>query len=221
MKLIINANYGLYEKNGKPYCDSLQIAKAFEKRHDHVLRDIENHLVTFSKINDPKFGEINFIKTSYKDGKNRPQSKYLLSKDGFVYLAMGYEGEKAAMFKIEYIKRFNQMEEYIKTLQSSKIEFRAFTDAIAFAKDELKPYHISNEINMIYRIVLGVDAKKFRGQNGLPEKVSIKPHLTLEQIKIIETLQRIDIGLLETGHSFEERKAILANSFNKRLSLAA
>ena len=214
MKLIFYTDYGLYEKDGKPFCDSLQVAKTFEKEHSHVLRDLRG--LGCSR----EFWQSNFGESNYKSrGKTYP--KFFMTKDGFMFLVMGYTGEKADALKEAYIKRFNQMQEFIQTLQSSKVEFRAFTDAIAFAKDELKPYHISNEINMIYRIVLGVDAKKFREQNGLPEKVSIKPHLTLEQIKIIETLQRIDIGLLETGYSFEERKAILTSSFNKRLSLAA
>jgi Rha family phage regulatory protein len=215
MKIILNPEHNLYEKGNRAYCDSLQIAETFEKRHDHVLRDIENALSIFTAINDPKFGEINFAKTSYKDARNRRQPKYLLAKDGFSYIVMGYEGEKAAQFKIAYINRFNQMEEFIKSLLSTKVEFPAFTEAVMLAHDEPKNYHFSNEINMIYRIVLGMDAKKFRQTHGLKDKESIKPYLTAEQIRAVEKLQRADIGLLELGHgNFHERKDELTRYYN-------
>ena len=42
MKLIKNPEYGLYEKGNQIFCDSLQVANELKKRHDHVLRDIEN-----------------------------------------------------------------------------------------------------------------------------------------------------------------------------------
>ena len=50
--------------------------------------------------------------------------------------------------------------------------------------------------------------------------MSGKPHISLGQLKAIETLQRIDIGLLEAGFSYEERKQKLAGSHNRRLRLA-
>lgn len=50
MTLILHPAYELYEKKHVPFCSSLQVAEAFEKRHDHVLRDI-------ALIGVPKFGE--------------------------------------------------------------------------------------------------------------------------------------------------------------------
>ena len=54
MKLIKNSEYGLYEKDNKIFCDSLQISSELKKRHDHVLRDIENKINDILKSNDPK-----------------------------------------------------------------------------------------------------------------------------------------------------------------------
>ena len=221
MKPTLNPNYNLYESNGKPFCDSLQVAESFDKRHDHVMRDIENVLTNISKTDNPKFGDINFIQANYRDSMNRKQTKYLLSRDGFTLLAFGYDGDKAMQFKLDYIHRFNQMEQFIQSLLTSKVEFPAFTEAIMLAHEEPKHYHFSNEINMIYRIVLGVDAKRFRQENGISETESIKPCLTLDELKAIETLQRIDIGLIEAGLGFKERKAILSDRHsNKMLKLA-
>jgi len=49
LKLLLNPEFNLYEKDDKAFCDSLQIADTFGKRHDHVLRDI-------AKVTAPKSG---------------------------------------------------------------------------------------------------------------------------------------------------------------------
>lgn len=160
------------------------------------------------------FSLLNFEESNYKSrGKGYP--KFLLTKDGFALLVMGYTGKKAMKFKIAYINRFNRMEEFIKSLLTTKMEFPAFTEAVLLANEEPKHYHFSNEINMIYRIVLGMDAKKFRESNGLEKGAVIRPYLTNEQIKAVETLQRVDIGLLEVGIDFQERKSVLTNRLMK------
>lgn len=221
-KLMLNPKYELYEKNGRAFCDSLQIANELNKRHDHILRDIENKLIDISKSNAPKFGEINFIYDFYKDARGRKQPRYLLTKDGFVFLVSSYGGDKATDFKIAYITRFNQMAEFIRSLQSAKLEFPAFTNAIMESHDEPKHYHFSNEINMINRIVLGMDAKRFKQLNNINADVpSIRPFLQSKQIKAIEELQRIDIGMIVAGLDFKDRKRILTETFSRRYITAA
>lgn len=218
MKLALNPEYGLYEKNGQVFCDSLQIARELNKRHDHILRDIENKLSDISQSNAPKFGEINFLPDSYKDERNRKQPRYLLTKDGFVFLVTSYSGKKATNFKIAYITRFNQMESFIKSLQTAKLEFPAFTNAIMQAHEEPKNYHFSNEINMINKIVLGVTASQFKKEHGIDKNVnSIRPYLATEQIQKIEELQRIDIGLIVANICYEGRKKILTDHYQSGL----
>lgn len=97
------------------------------------------------------------------------------------------------------------------------MEYPALTDAIQQAHDEPKFYHFSNEINMINRIVLGMDAKHFKEENRIDRKEnSIRPYLTAEQIKAIEELQRIDIGLLIASINFEQRKELLQSHYYKK-----
>jgi len=216
MKLIKNPEYGLYEKNNQIFCDSLQVANELKKRHDHVLRDIENKINDISKSNEPKFGEINFLKDAYKDDRNRKQTRYLMTKDGFTFLVTSYSGIKATNFKIDYIRRFSQMEQFIQSLQITKLEFPEFTNAIMNAYKEPKHYHFSNEINMINKIVLGLSSKQFKEENNIDKKTSsIRPYLTQEQIKAIETLQRFDIGLVTMEPDYNKRKEILIDYFMK------
>jgi phage regulator Rha-like protein len=179
-----------------------------------VLQDIRN--LDCSK----DFFLLNFQESTYKNDQNKKQPQYLMTKDGFTFLVMGYRGKKAAQFKEAYIKRFNDMEQFIKSLLATKMEFPAFTAAVMAAHEEPKHYHYSNEINAIYRIVLGVDAKTFRVTNGIDKGGVIRPYLSLGQIKAIENLQRINIGLLVAIPDFQQRKQILTAQHNRKLSIA-
>ena len=83
---------------------SLDIAKAFGKQHQHVIRRIENLSCS------PEFSRSNFGLTAYKDSQNKTCKQYQITKDGFVFLAMGFTGLRAAQFKEAYINAFNLME---------------------------------------------------------------------------------------------------------------
>ncbi|MEK5142598.1 Rha family transcriptional regulator [Paenibacillus sp. FSL M7-0134] len=208
-KLILNTEFNLYEKSGRAYCSSLQVAEEFKKRHADALRDIEK--LDCSK----EFRERNFALSSYRSEQNKLLPKILMNKDGFIFLVMGYRGKKAARFKEEYIRRFNLMDDFIKSLQTARLEFPAFTNAISDSHELPKSYHFTNEIDMINRIVLGVSAKQVREEKGIKAGESIRPYLSAEQIKSIETLQRVDIGLIISTPDFQVRKKILSDYFNR------
>lgn len=50
------------------------------------------------------------VKKEYLDDQKNLQPYYEMDKDFFTLLVMGFTGEKALKFKIDYINRFNQME---------------------------------------------------------------------------------------------------------------
>ncbi len=56
------------------------------------------------------FSHRNFAGTSYTDQQGKERPMYRLTKDGFIFLVMGFTGEKAAQIKEAYIAAFNQME---------------------------------------------------------------------------------------------------------------
>ncbi len=94
--------------NGQPTASSRDIAEHFGKRHDHVLRDIE----TLGK-DLPNFGEM-FFDTEIPDSYGRPQRAYLMNRDGFTLLAMGFTGKEALEWKVKYINAFNAMEQELR-----------------------------------------------------------------------------------------------------------
>lgn len=210
MKELIPKNeYGLFaDKKDIARVDSLYVAEFFEKNHKEVLRDIRNIAAPNSGLSK-EFAERNFALGSYKDKQNKKRPCYYLTRDGFTILVMGYTGKKALRFKELYIRRFNEMEELIKSLVKARTEFPLLTENIKLLHEKPKPYHFSNECDMINRIVLGKSAKQFRLENNLEKGTSIRPYLTEVQINLIEKLQKVDIGLLVAFPNYEDRKRYL------------
>lgn len=90
--------------HGKITTTSNQIAEHFNKRHDRVLRAIANLECS------PEFRLTNFGETDYIDKNGDTQPSFILTRDGFTFLAMGFTGKDAAQWKESYIAAFNQME---------------------------------------------------------------------------------------------------------------
>jgi Rha family phage regulatory protein len=205
-ELIPKDKYGVFaDTKDTARVDSLFVAEFFEKQHFHVLRDIAKITDTKSGLSE-EFTKSNFEQTYYKDSTGRKLPCYAMTRDGFTMLVMGYTGQKAMKFKELYIKRFNEMEQFIKTLVSARKEFPLLTDNIKLLHENPKPYHFSNECDMINRIVTGMSAKQFRLANGIEKGKSIRPYLSDEQILMLETLQKVDVGLLVAFPNYEDRK---------------
>lgn len=103
-----NKGITLTEKNNKPVTSSREVALNFDKRHDNVIRDIEQ-----MKKDVLNFEEM-FYETTMPDSYGRKQKVYLVNRDGFTLLAVGFTGKKALKFKLDYIAAFNAMEEKLK-----------------------------------------------------------------------------------------------------------
>lgn len=208
-QLIPIDDYGMFcDNKDTARVNSLFVAEFFEKRHKHVLRDIE-------KITEPKSGlskeflRLNFQPSTYKDKTGRKLPCYAMTRDGFTMLVMGYTGAKAMRFKELYIKRFNEMERFIKTLVMARKDYPLLTENVKLLHENPKPYHFSNECDMINRIVLGMSAKQFRTIHNIEKGTSIRPYLTEQQIEWIEQLQKVDVGLLVSVPDLEQRKRYL------------
>ncbi len=122
MNLLQQIDDAVFIQDDQVKTTSLKIAEIFKKRHDHVLRKIENILTMkstalnfkVSEFTAPNFGvseftEHNFQLSEYLDGTGRKLPMYEMTKDGFIFLVMGFTGDDAALTKIAYINTFNQM----------------------------------------------------------------------------------------------------------------
>jgi len=95
-------------KDKQAVTSSLQVADTFEKNHRDVLRAIVNLEIGSAKLRSQMFAEGTYTNR----GKEYPM--YYMNRDGFTLLAMGFTGDKALQFKLQYIKAFNEMEDQVK-----------------------------------------------------------------------------------------------------------
>ena len=103
------------ERDGIPVTTSRAVAEQFGKQHKNVIRDIENLRATLDETEDGKaFNRLNFEPVTLPDAKGESRPAYLLTRDGFTLLAMGFTGAKAVQFKVAYINAFNRMERLIR-----------------------------------------------------------------------------------------------------------
>lgn len=104
------ASIEVKEYEGQPVVSSREVANNFEKKHKHVLESIENIKAENSAVTKM------FIESSYKAGTGKNYKEYLLTRDGFSLLVMGFTGAKALEWKLKYIEAFNKMEEKLKNI---------------------------------------------------------------------------------------------------------
>lgn len=200
-ELIPKDNYGIFaDTHDTVRVDSLYVAQMFNKRHDDVLKSIRN--LDCSE----EFRLRNFAESAYLNQQGKKQPCYAMTRDGFTFLVMGYRGKKAARFKEAYIRRFNQMETFIRTLVATRKDYPLLTENIKLLHENPKPHHFSNECDLINRLVTGMTAKEFRKARGVKPGASIRPYLDEEQIWLMNTLQKADIGLLISEPNYEARK---------------
>lgn len=88
---------------------SLEVAEMVGRRHDQVLRDIKIIVEHFG--DDHKSVGNYFIDGTYRDNLNRTKPCYLLTKKGCELYGTRMTGEKGTKFAVQYIDRFNEMEQ--------------------------------------------------------------------------------------------------------------
>lgn len=145
-----NFDHMVSEREGKPVTTSFQIAEYFGKQHKHVLRDIKN-LDCSEEFTKSNFG-LCFKNNVLQNGKK--QIYYIISKDGFMFLAMGYRGKKASELKENYIKAFNWMHEqltnisksYMEMLNKAMLQFKQEQSIASYAGKTLRQWQDSKPI---------------------------------------------------------------------------
>lgn len=120
----------LSTQNGEPVASSRQIAENFGKEHKHVLDAVKN-LVAENSAAKSMFHPATF------ENRGKQYPMYLMNRDGFSLLVMGFTGKAALEWKLKYIAAFNEMEKKLaQRPQLSRAELMA--QALIAAHDELE-----------------------------------------------------------------------------------
>lgn len=116
--------------NNQLVTDSRQVAEVFKKEHRNVLRDIDR--ILGGMLNFEQTQQM-FYETTYRNEQNGQDYKmYLMNRDGFSLLVMGFTGPEALEWKIKYINAFNEMEK--KLQESSSPALPDFSDPVVAAR---------------------------------------------------------------------------------------
>ena len=176
----------VYLKNEQALTDSLTVAEMFEKQHKHVLEKIEK-ILNDSAENSAQC----FHKTRYKDASGKWNTKYLMNRDGFTFLVMGFTGKKANEWKWKYIDAFNKMEKvvmerqttvWLKTRQQGKLIRKGETDVIQKLVEYAREQG-SGHADMLYMTYTKL-ANKMAG-------ITTRDSATNSQLNELSTMERI------------------------------
>ena len=118
-------------RNDQVLTNSLLVAEKFGKEHKHVLDAIRELIQGCAETSaDPMF-----VETIYVNEQNRQEyPMFVMNRDGFTLLAMGFTGKKALKFKLDYIAAVNAMERSLKEIKTPQ----TYAEALRRLADEVE-----------------------------------------------------------------------------------
>lgn len=149
-------------QDGEATTSSRQVAEYFGKQHKDVLEVIQ------LKINTAENSALLnwFTETAYHATNGKPNKEYLMNRDGFTFITMGFKGKRADELKINYIAAFNEMEKILKSdsqlrLPQNNVEMLQVVQS-ATAETNKRVDELSNQFT------------ELKNEFGLPSKVAGK-----------------------------------------------
>lgn len=191
---------------------SLDIAETFGKEHRRVLQDIRE--IGCSE----EFRLHNFVQSSYENSQGKQQPMFLVTRDGFVLLAMGYTGELAMRFKEAYIKQFNAMESALrgKLIEREKgIAVRqALTKALqqSTENERMHGHAYSTYTNVIYKVLFGMNAAQLREKYQIKVSDNLRDFFTQEELRAIQSMECLVSGLVDCGWEYTAVKDFITKT---------
>ncbi len=229
----------IFERKDHAVVSSRVIADRFNKRHQEVIYAIEGRPcdcmgagckkcsfrgyqqlgILQEDINSKSHLSKMFIKSHYTDSMNRTQREYLMNRDGFALLAMGFTGKEALKWKLKYINAFNQMEAFIQERRSSewlvtrkqgKLIRRMETDTLANLVDYAEAQGSRNMRKRVYTIYSQLVNSLVGIQSGERETAPFK---TISVIAFLEDmiLHTVDEEMQKRTHYKDIYKICKAN----------
>lgn len=167
-------------KNNQVVVSSRQVAEKFGKEHKHVLENIRQILVAENSATK-------FFQEASHTYRGQSFPEYLMNRDGFTLLAMGFTGKEALQWKLKYIAAFNEMEQALNSkpvsaLKAREVEARLNNSRARVASTFLKVAQMTD-----------ISEYKHICQQKAAEVLSGVPLLPMEEAKD-KTYSATDIG---------------------------
>jgi len=175
------------------------------KQHSHVMRDIKDIINNISKSQNPEMDSQFVFKDSTYQGERRKEKCIAMNKAAYLLVVTKYDDISRAKLISRWIELETAEQSRLQSRALAKLEYPTMTLAIQEAHENPKPYHYSNEADLINRIILGTTAKKYCELNEI-DRTCLRDNLTNPQIDLINQLQRLNTSMIEIGLSFDDRK---------------
>lgn len=199
---------------------SLDVAETFNKLHKDVLESIRGIKSTLSTA---EFSAL-FYEENYKASNGKMNPMYYMNRDGFTLLVMGYTGEKAMKFKLDYIKQFNAMEKALigkmKEREKGIAVRQALTKAIQQSNENerMHGHAYSTYTDVIYKSIFGKNAKKLREEYGITNKDNLRDYFSEEELKAVQNAEMLVSSLMGYGWGYDEIKKFIFEQSNKEIA---
>lgn len=204
----------------RPCVTSLDVAETFGKEHRNVMRDI-------NKLNcSPEFNALNFERIKYVDSRGRNQDAYVMTRDGFTLLVMGYNGKLAMKFKEAYIKQFNAMESVLRKKLIARERGRAsrefLTDSIQQSDEDARMHGhaYSTYTNCIYKVLFGKSAAQLRVDYGIGRTDNLRDCFSPEDLAAVDSMEHLVSGLVACGWEYGRIKDFIEQTNTQKALMA-
>ena len=204
----------------RPCVTSLDVAETFGKEHRNVMRDINN-------LNcSPEFNALNFERIKYMDSRCRNQDAYVMTRDGFTLLVMGYNGKLAMKFKEAYIKQFNAMESVLRKKLIARERGRAsrefLTDSIQQSDEDARMHGhaYSTYTNCIYKVLFGKSAAQLRVDYGIGRTDNLRDCFSPEDLAAVDSMEHLVSGLVACGWEYGRIKDFIEQTNTQKALMA-
>ena len=214
---------------------SRKISEKFKKEHYEVIYAIEGRVSENAKdVKVKNKGIINelieagisqlenyFILSEY-ESRGKKHKEYLVTRDGFSLLAMGFTGSEAVKWKIEYINAFNAMENELKRIYMERQQWQIerdkgvvirhiLTDTIKMkiADSPHKRFAYPNYTNLIYKTLFGKTAKELEKEYGVKPKENLRDFFTGEALSCVQSMEMLVSSLIGCGWGYEQIKEFI------------
>lgn len=199
-------------EKGNPVTTSLIVAEKFKKNHKDVLRAIRN-LNCSDNFHKRNFAPMNYI----GGGNGRNLLHHVMTKDGFMFLVMGFTGELAGEFKEKFIDAFNKMEialiNKIPNFNNPVEAARAWADEVEkkqLAENKIKELEPKAESFDVF-----IDSSSLQGFKEVANMLGYGRNKLMDKLRKLKILtsknipyqQYLNMGLFEVKESTQ-------NSFN-------
>lgn len=204
-------------QNDEAVCSSLDVAKKFGKRHDKLLHEIERMYGNLIGKMGAQNGGAKFFQKSTYENRGKQYPVYLMNRDGFSLLVMGFTGKEALEWKLKYIEAFNTMEKllrerstevWLETRKHGKLTRKSETDVIKklveYAKEQGSTH--SDKLYITYTNL----ANKMSG-------VSDRDKATVTQLNNLSLMENIILNCIQSGIAMDKQYKDIYKDCKRRL----